>query len=203
MTDTFSLSTDDRRYLIQVARDAVRTRLEGEAPSHPEPPSETVLEPAGAFVTLRVPEPGGGKPALRGCIGQVIARQPLNETVRDAAVSAAFRDPRFAPITLSELEIVRFEISVLSPPRRVSSPEEVIPGTHGVILSASGHSGLLLPQVATEQGWDRETFLTHCCYKAHLAPECWRNPSTEIQVFTATVFDESEVAGKADRGNDT
>lgn len=203
MTQEFSLSIDDKRYLIRIARDAVRAKLEGHAPSHPDPPSETVLQPAGAFVTLRVPEPGGGEPALRGCIGHVIARQPLDETVRDAAVSAAFRDPRFAPITLPELESVRFEISVLSPLRRVSSPEGVIPGTHGVMLSASGHSGLLLPQVATEQGWDRETFLTHCCYKAHLAPECWRHPSTEIQVFTATVFDETEIVGQSDRENDT
>lgn len=203
MTQEFSLSIDDKRYLIRIARDAVRAKLEGHAPSHPDPPSETVRQPAGAFVTLRVPEPGGGEPALRGCIGHVIARQPLDETVRDAAVSAAFRDPRFAPITLPELESVRFEISVLSPLRRVSSPEGVIPGTHGVMLSASGHSGLLLPQVATEQGWDRETFLTHCCYKAHLAPECWRHPSTEIQVFTATVFDETEIVGQSDRENDT
>ena len=203
VSQDFSLSIDDKRYLIRIARDAVRAKLEGEAPSHPDPPSETVLLPAGAFVTLRVSDPRGGEPALRGCIGHIIARQPLNETVRDAAVAAAFRDPRFAPITLPELETVRFEISVLSPLRRVSSPEEVIPGTHGVMLSATGHSGLLLPQVATEQGWDRETFLTHCCYKAHLAPECWRHPSTEIQVFTATVFDETEIVGKSDKGNDT
>ncbi|NBF40554.1 MAG: AmmeMemoRadiSam system protein A [Spirochaetes bacterium] len=196
MSDTFSLSNDEKRYLIRIARGAVWAKLTGNAPSPPQPPSETVFQPAGAFVTLRVPQSGREKPAgdgggaLRGCIGHVIARQPLEQTIRDAAVSAAFRDPRFDPITLPELERVRFEISVLSPLRRVSSPQEVIPGTHGVMVSASGHSGLLLPQVATEQGWERETFLTHCCYKAHLAPECWREPSTEIQVFTATVFDE-------------
>jgi AmmeMemoRadiSam system protein A len=144
-------------------------------------------------VTLRVPSPETGEPALRGCIGHVVGRGPLEDTVRDSAVSAAFRDPRFAPITRPELQAVRFEISVLSPLRRVESPEEVIPGTHGVMLSGFGRSGLLLPQVATEQGWDRETFLSHCCYKAHLSAGCWQNPATDIQVFTATVFDETEL----------
>ncbi|MFP4374200.1 MAG: AmmeMemoRadiSam system protein A [Spirochaetaceae bacterium] len=202
MTEEFSLSIEDKRYLIRIARDAVRAKLEGDAPSHPEPPSAMVREPAGAFVTLRSLESPGAEPALRGCIGHVVASRPLDDTVRDAATAAAFRDPRFAPITLPELETVRFEISVLSPLRRVSSPEEVIPGKHGVMLSAHGHAGLLLPQVATEQGWDRETFLSHCCYKAHLAAACWRDASTEIQVFTATVFGEMDVVGKADEGND-
>jgi AmmeMemoRadiSam system protein A len=193
VADEFSLSTEDKRYLIRIARDAVRSKIEGESPARPTPPSETVQEPAGAFVTLRVPHAETGELALRGCIGHVVATRALEDTVRDSAVSAAFRDPRFAPITLPELEVVRFEISVLSPLRRVESPDEVIPGRHGVMLSAYGRSGLLLPQVATEQGWDRETFLSHCCYKAHLSQHCWQNPATEIQVFTATVFDETEL----------
>lgn len=193
MTDDFSLAADDRRFLLDIARGAIRSELTGEHPAHPEPPGETVRHPAGAFVTLRIPDPAGGEPALRGCIGHVEATRSLDDAVRDSAVSAAFRDPRFAPITLPELEQVRIEVSVLSPLRHVSSPEEVVPGRHGVLLSGFGRSGLLLPQVATEQSWDRETFLTHCCYKAHLSPECWKNAATEIQVFTAIVFDETEL----------
>lgn len=193
MADEFSLSHEDKRFLLRIARNAVRHKLGAEPPPDPAPPSNTVDEPAGAFVTLRIPHPETRELSLRGCIGHVVATRPLAETVRDSAVSAAFRDPRFAPLTLPELEEVRFEISVLSPLRTVSSPQEVIPGRHGVMLSGFGRSGLLLPQVATEQGWDRETFLSHCCYKARLSEHCWQNPATEIQVFTATVFDETEL----------
>ncbi|MFP4637268.1 MAG: AmmeMemoRadiSam system protein A [Spirochaetaceae bacterium] len=193
MTEDFSLTNDDKGFLIQVAREAVRSKFEGRAPKYPEVPSERVRQQAGAFVTLRMPTPGTGGPALRGCIGHVVGSGPLTETVADSAVSAAFRDPRFPPLTVPELERVYFEVSVLSPLRRVSSAEEVIPGTHGVLISAAGRSGLLLPQVATEQGWDRETFLSHCCYKAQLPGTCFRDPNAEIQVFTAIVFDEHEV----------
>ncbi len=146
-------------------------------------------------MTLRELDPHTGEHALRGCIGHVVASQPLEATVRDSAIAAAFRDPRFAPVTLSELDDITVEISVLSPLRTVSSPQEVEPGKHGVMLSGSGRSGLLLPQVATEQNWDRETFLTHCCYKAGLSGDCWQHPETEIQVFTATVCTETELKG--------
>jgi AmmeMemoRadiSam system protein A len=193
VAEEFALSEEDKRYLIRIARDAIGSKLRGDPPSRLSPPSETVNEPAGAFVTLRVRDATADRPSLRGCIGHVVATRPLAETVRDSAVSAAFRDPRFPPLTLPELEHVIIEISVLSPLKTVASSDEVVPGKHGVMLSGFGRSGLLLPQVATEQGWDRDTFLTHCCYKAGLAGDCWQNPATEIQVFTATVFEETEL----------
>jgi AmmeMemoRadiSam system protein A len=195
VSDDFYLTAEDKRFLIRAAREAIRAKLSGEAPTYDETPSETVQAPAGAFVTLRTTAPRKDEPDLRGCIGHVVATRPLAETVKDAAVSAALRDPRFSPVTLEELADIEIEISVLSPLRTVDSPEEVVPGTHGVMLTGFGRSGLLLPQVATEHGWDRETFLTHCCFKAGLTGDCWHNPATEIQVFTAIVFEESDVEG--------
>lgn len=197
MSEEFILSIEDKRFLIGVARRAIRAELSDERAEYPSAPSDTVREPAGAFVTLRMPDPQGGEPTLRGCIGHVVASQPLETTVKDSAVAAAVRDPRFPPLTLSELDDVTIEISVLSPLETVSSAQEVEPGKHGVMLSGFGRSGLLLPQVATEQNWDRETFLTHCCYKAGLSGDCWHNPATEIQVFTAIVFTESELEGNS------
>lgn len=197
MSDDFFLTPEDKRFLIGVARHAILAKLGVERGDSPKPPSETVQKPAGAFVTLRMPDPRGGEPALRGCIGHVVASQPLESTVKDSAVAAATRDPRFPPLTASELNDVTIEISVLSPLETVSSAQEVEPGKHGVMLSRSGRSGLLLPQVATERNWDRETFLTHCCYKAGLSGDCWHDSATEIQVFTATVFTESELEGNS------
>ncbi len=120
----------------------------------------------------------------------MVATRSLIETVREAARASAFNDPRFPPLQASELGEIGIEISVLSPLRRVASVEEVRVGVHGVMLRNGLYSGLLLPQVATEYGWDRETFLTHTCYKAGLPADCWRSDETEIEVFSAVVFSE-------------
>ena len=118
------------------------------------------------------------------------ARAPLIDTVRETAQSAAFQDPRFAPLSRKEWGDVSLEISVLSPLKQVKSIEEVEVGVHGVMMHRGFQSGLLLPQVATEYGWDRETFLTHTCYKAGLPADCWRSPETRIEIFRALVFGE-------------
>jgi AmmeMemoRadiSam system protein A len=182
---SFNLSGEEKRLLIQTAREAIQSRLEKRPPRYPLP-TENLKTVCGAFVTLH----HRGK--LRGCIGFVVARAPLIETVKEAAQSAAFQDPRFAPLTRNELEDVSLEISVLSPLEPISSLEAIEVGVHGIMIHKGFHSGLLLPQVATEYGWDRETFLTHTCYKAGLPGDCWRSPDTRIEVFSAIVFGEDD-----------
>jgi AmmeMemoRadiSam system protein A len=128
---------------------------------------------------------------LRGCIGRIGACQPLLETVKDVAVSSAFDDPRFPPLSPDEWPQVRIEISVLSPFERITDLQRITVGVHGLMVRNGHRSGLLLPQVATEQGWDREAFLSHSCRKAGLPADAWRSPDTRIEIFSATVFHET------------
>jgi AmmeMemoRadiSam system protein A len=125
---------------------------------------------------------------LRGCIGQIHARQPLVRTVAEMAVAAAFEDPRFPPLRREELRDIDIEISVLTPLRRITDVGEIQVGTHGIYLRRGAYSGLLLPQVATEWGWDRNTFLEHTCEKAHLPKDAWKDKKAEIYIFSADVF---------------
>ena len=135
----------------------------------------------GAFVTLRK----GGE--LRGCIGRIVSDEPLPQLVSRVAFEAAFRDPRFPPLSAGELGGVDVEVSVLSPPRRIPSPESVVVGRHGVVLHKGGRSAVFLPSVATEQGWDRVALLDNLCGKAGLAGRCW-TVGAELEVFEAEVF---------------
>jgi AmmeMemoRadiSam system protein A len=140
--------------------------------------------PSGCFVTLYGP---GGR--LRGCIGFIEAVKPLWEVVQQAAVGAALRDTRFAPVSERELPDIRLDVSLLSPAEPME-PEQVVPGRHGLIVEADGRRGLLLPQVASERGWDRETFLSQTCVKAGLPPDRWKRPGLLLSAFTAEVFGE-------------
>ncbi len=140
--------------------------------------------PCGAFVTIRRDE------ELRGCIGFIEASGALLETVREAAIKAATEDYRFGPLDESELGLITLEISVLSPPKPLRSVSDLRIGTHGLIIEAGHHRGLLLPQVAIEHRWDRETFLSNTCRKAGLPPDAWKLASTSILVFSAEVFHE-------------
>ena len=177
------MGAEDRRFLLDLARATIAARL-GDLPlPSPIPDSAVLLETRGAFVTLKI----GG--VLRGCIGHVIGVAPLWRAVRGNALAAAFDDPRFPPLTSDELRQVRLEISALTPLCR-SSPVEVVVGRHGILIERGPARGLLLPQVATEYGWDRETFLDHTCRKAGLEPGCWRRPETTISTFSAEVFGE-------------
>lgn len=178
------LSAEERRSLLHLARETITARLEGKGPPPFAPQSPVLAEPRGAFVTIHK------KGRLRGCIGYVEAIKPLYKTVQEMAGAAAFKDPRFAPLQASELSEIDIEISVMSPVRKVSSTEAIEVGTHGIIVKRGFNQGLLLPQVATEQGWDRKTFLEHTCYKAGLEEGCWLSPGTEIFVFSAEVFGE-------------
>lgn len=185
------LSLAEKRYLLRQARGVVAARLQFQEEQDHGPPEAMLHERMGAFVTIRRKSGVHRAHQLRGCIGHIVSSGSLIETVRDSALSAAFHDPRFPPLTPAEYNEVEFEISVLSPLHVVEDRREVIPGTHGVLVRKGWKSGLLLPQVATEQKWDRDTFLYHTCIKAGFEPGCIDDADVEISVFTATVFDES------------
>jgi AmmeMemoRadiSam system protein A len=179
----FQLTLEEKKILLQTAREAINARLQNRKPELPGP-TELLKKKCGAFVTLHK------RGNLRGCIGYVTAGNPLIQTVAEAAQSSAFNDPRFPALTGDELKDIAIEISVLSPLRRIQSVEEIRVGVHGIVMTRGYRSGLLLPQVATEYGWDRDTFLTHTCQKAGLPGDCWQTPDTEIEIFSAVVFSE-------------
>ena len=138
----------------------------------------------GAFVTLMRAR------RLRGCVGRIEPDGPLRTLIPSVARSAALEDPRFGALQSHELEDLNIEISLLSVPQRVSDWETVEVGVHGLIVRSGWQRGLLLPQVATQWGWDRERFLDEVCVKAGLATGTWREPATVVQSFTAEVFAE-------------
>lgn len=144
-----------------------------------------LLRPSGAFVTLHTKDGD-----LRGCIGSIQAVAPLASAVSASAINAAFRDPRFYPVGPAELRELHIEISVMSPIVDVHDISEIEVGRDGLIVSRGSHAGLLLPQVATEYGWDRETFLSQTCVKAGLPADSWRSPGCRIERFSAEVFSE-------------
>jgi len=183
MPMNIELTEEEKNLLLHVAREAVTSRLLG-TPLKLPPDTGNLQAQAGVFVTLTTK---AGK--LRGCIGQLVGRNNLVETIAEVACSSAFQDPRFTPVRKEELDTLVFEISILSP-FRPATPEEVVPGTHGIYLRRGYRSGLLLPQVATEQGWNRIEFLEHGCLKAGLSGGCWEDPGTELFIFTALVFHE-------------
>ena len=180
------IDADDRCFLLELARATIAASLCDRPFTSPAPDSGVLLETRGAFVTLKIDS------VLRGCIGHVIGVAPLWQAVRDNALAAAFDDPRFPPLTSDEFQQVGIEISALTPMQR-SSAEEVVVGRHGILIENGAARGLLLPQVATEYGWDRETFLDHTCRKAGLEPGCWRRPDTIISTFSAEVFSEKRL----------
>jgi AmmeMemoRadiSam system protein A len=139
-------------------------------------------EKRGAFVTIK------RKGQLRGCIGYTQAVKPLSQTIMEMAQAAAFQDPRFPPLTKNELADLEIEISVLTPFRSIQDIKEIEVGKHGLFMERGGYSGLLLPQVASEYHWDRQTFLEHTCLKAGLPKEAWKDKNTKIQVFSAEIF---------------
>lgn len=178
------LSQDEKTTLLQLARSAIETHLTGEDDPPPLNLTEGLGRRGGAFVTLH--KDGD----LRGCIGTFTSDEPLYMTVAEMAVSAATRDPRFHPVTTEELDHVTLEISVLSPLREVAGPDEIEVARHGLYIIRGDNAGVLLPQVATEWGFDTLRFLDATCEKAGLPAGCWEEEGTRILVFEAEVFGE-------------
>jgi uncharacterized protein len=186
------LKPEQRKTLLQIARDSIAAALEGRRPDlNRYPIDEALRRPAGAFVTLN-DEQG----ELRGCIGSIQPVAPLAQAVSSSAISAALRDPRFYPVEPKELSKLHLEISVMGPIERVSDVNEIEVGRDGLIISRGPYAGLLLPQVATDYGWDRETFLSQTCIKAGLPTGAWRLPDTRIERFSAEVFGEETAENK-------
>jgi AmmeMemoRadiSam system protein A len=186
-----NLSESEKRDLLRSARGAIAEALGLPAEAPPDP-TEALEQPCGVFVTLHE-RPAGGAPRLRGCIGFLETSSPLSETVRRAAKASALHDARFAPVTAGELPGLEIEVSVLSPLQRVRAISEIVVGRHGLVMRRGMRSGLLLPQVASERGWDLETFLENTCLKAGLPRRAWADRDTTIEMFTAVVFNEADL----------
>lgn len=179
----FALAPEEKKYLKDLVKLSILRHLQGKGDQPlPGVPSERLKHPFGAFVTLK------RHGQLRGCIGRIDAVAPLRETIARMAQAAAFEDPRFPPLGLEEFEELAIEISILSPIELCPNPELIEIGRHGLIIRSGARSGLLLPQVPVEWGWERQEFLEHTCRKAGLPLDAWRKANTEIFWFEAEVF---------------
>ncbi len=183
------LTLEEGSVLLTLARRAIARKLNRAVGEMPKLPFR-LGEALGVFVTLRRRSDG----ELRGCIGYVEPRFPLSEGVAHAARAAAFDDGRFEPVRPDELDGLVIDVSVLGPPEPID-PVDVQIGVHGLILRHQGRSGLLLPQVPVEKGWDRLAFLDYTCQKAGLSPGTWRHAGAELLGFRAQLFQEAASGG--------
>jgi AmmeMemoRadiSam system protein B/AmmeMemoRadiSam system protein A len=179
---SLGLQEEEKKALRRIALAAIEGKLKGVRSARAEKLSSNLQEKRGAFVSLHK----SGR--LRGCIGQIVPANPLHQTIEDMAVAAAFDDPRFDPLTLREMKDLELEISVLTPMERLKNADEIEIGRHGLYIKKGLSSGLLLPQVAVEYGWDRNTFLEETCRKAGLSRGAWKEKGTEIYIFSADIF---------------
>lgn len=179
------LSSREQETLLRIAREAIAGAVSRVSGPEKNVDNENLRSKSGCFVTLKI------RGRLRGCIGTFTADKPLYETVREMAVAAATRDPRFYPLSLDELDLIELEISVLSPLQRIESIDEIKVGVHGLYIEKDLYRGVLLPQVATEYGWDRHTFLAQTCLKAGLAEDAWEDDAL-IHIFSAQIFGEKK-----------
>ena len=176
------LTNDEKELLLKAARQSILSAFgEAEKPEINYTAYPLLKQKMGAFVTLKIDED------LRGCIGYIIAIKPLFETVCETARAAAFNDPRFKELTREEFDKIKIEISVLSLFEPIKSYDEIELGKHGLLMEEGGRA-VLLPQVATENNYTREQFLTALCHKAGLYGEYWKENKLKLKVFTATIF---------------
>jgi AmmeMemoRadiSam system protein A len=182
-----ALNAEDKAVLLKLARDTLDQYLsERQLPAF-TPTSAIMRQPRATFVTLRHKHTH----ELRGCKGEIEARYPLWESVQQTSLSSALEDPRFPPVRHEELAELHIEISVLTPMRLASSPDEVIVGRHGVLIRRGERGGLFLPQVPVEQGWDRDEYLSTLCWmKAGLPADAWRKKDVQLYLFEAEIFEE-------------
>jgi AmmeMemoRadiSam system protein A len=180
------ISSEEKNILLKAARQSIGTLFDGKETEKPDYKKYPLLkEKLGAFVTLTINH------QLRGCIGYIIGREPLFDTICSAAIHAAVNDPRFLALKKTEFDKIHIEISILSEFISIKSYDEIIIGKHGLYLDEGG-GGLLLPQVATEHKLDREQFLSALCNKAGFYSEFWKERMLKIKVFTAEIFSERE-----------
>lgn len=201
----FDLTLDEGKVLVKLARAAVEEYLKTRKRiGVPEGLPEKLLQPCGVFVTINTVKSSGEK-ELRGCIGYPYPTSPLAQAVIDSAISSATQDPRFYPLSLSELDSVVFEVSVLTPPQLVEVekpseyPSKIKVGEDGLIVERGFYKGLLLPQVPVEWNWDEEEFLCQCCIKAGLPPDSWLIKGTKVYKFQAIIFEEEKPKGEVRR----
>jgi AmmeMemoRadiSam system protein A len=181
-----NFSEEERALLLGLARDAIRNALKKMSSPKLTAPPASFLEIRSSFVTLH-----NADGSLRGCIGNIEPFETLVESVPHNARNAAFHDPRFPPVaSLEELRDIKIEVSVLTPPERISSVDEFVVGTHGIILRKQNRGAVFLPQVPTEQGWDREATLSHLSLKAGLSADAWKQDDCVFKVFEAIYFSE-------------
>jgi hypothetical protein len=176
------LNEGEKKTLHHIARTVIENKAKGKPAPDFKIESPILKENRGAFVTIHK------KGELRGCIGYIEGRGPLYKTIVEMAEAAAFRDPRFTPVKEKELPELELEISVLTPLQKIKEANEIQVGKHGIYIKKGWFSGLLLPQVATEYGWDHLTFLEHTCQKAGLPSNAWKEKDTEIYIFSADIF---------------
>jgi uncharacterized protein (TIGR00296 family) len=200
----FQLSSEEGKLLVGLARKAVEKYLKTRKRiSVPEDVPKKLLQLCGVFVTINSIK--NGEKELRGCIGYPYPTTPLAQAVIESAISSATQDPRFYPLSLSELDKVVFEISVLTPPETIEVkksseyPSKIKVGKDGLIVERSMFKGLLLPQVPVEWEWDEEEFLCQCCIKAGLPPDNWLLDDTKIYKFQAIIFEEEKPKGEVKR----
>ncbi|KIH75791.1 hypothetical protein SAMN05660860_02927 [Geoalkalibacter ferrihydriticus] len=178
------LTEKDKKILLKAARKAI-TDFVTTGSFEPEPREEKSLNRRnGCFVTIKQ------KGQLRGCIGNFQSERPLFKEIAEMAVASASKDPRFYPMKKEDLADFTLEISVLSPLKKIEEIEEIEIGRHGVYLEKGFYRGVLLPQVASEHGWDRNTFLKQTCIKAGLPTNAWQGDDTDIYIFNAQIFSE-------------
>jgi AmmeMemoRadiSam system protein B/AmmeMemoRadiSam system protein A len=183
----FTLTPEEKKTLLGIAREAISARLKGTKPAAVDPSRLTprLREPLGAFVTITI------RGDLRGCIGRFTSPDPLWQVVGSMAVEAAFGDPRFPALTSAEYPGIHLEISVLSPMKKITDINDIKIGKDGIYLKKGFRSGTLLPQVASERGWSVQEFLGYCARdKAGIGWDGWKDKDTEIFTYEAYVFGE-------------
>jgi AmmeMemoRadiSam system protein A len=186
--ENIDLTLENKKILINIARQSIINAVNGRDTPYYKIKDEILNEACGAFVTLH--DKNGN---LRGCIGNIISERPLWETVQNMAIESALRDPRFPPVSPPELDGINIEISALSPLKKIKNIQEIEVGKHGIFIKKGFYQGLLLPQVASEYGWNKNQFLEQTCYKAGLPSGCYKQDDCEIFIFSALVFGEKDL----------
>ncbi|MCL5071779.1 MAG: AmmeMemoRadiSam system protein A [Actinobacteria bacterium] len=185
--ESMSLNDEQKKVLLEIARKTIENAAIGKNPPDFDIDDPVLNIKSGAFVTIH------NKKNLRGCIGNIVAQIPLWKTIEKMAIEASMHDPRFPSLSPKELGDIDIEISVLSPFKKITDINEIEVGKHGIFIKQGFYQGLLLPQVATDYGWNRTQFLEYTCQKAGLGRECYKEKNCEIFIFSATIFSEKEI----------